>query len=145
MDMTAMQEPGGPRERRHNTKQSTRRRVGSITHNIRTNHQTAAKAGDIMHTPASPSATAFSDSAPAPLSKAMVRRIVFSSSVGNALQWFDFLVYGYFASIIAKQFFPMHDEWLSTLLAIATFGISFLMRPLGAIVLGIYGDRKGRK
>ncbi len=56
-----------------------------------------------------------------------------------------FLVYGYFASIIAKQFFPMHDEWLSTLLAIATFGISFLMRPLGAVVLGIYGDRKGRK
>ena len=81
----------------------------------------------------------------APLSKAMVRRIVFSSSVGNALEWFDFLVYGYFATIIAKQFFPMHDEWLSTMLAIGTFGISFLMRPLGAVVLGIYGDRKGRK
>lgn len=75
----------------------------------------------------------------------MVRRIVFSSSVGNALEWFDFLVYGYFATIIAKQFFPMQDEWLSTLLAIATFGISFLMRPLGAVVLGVYGDRKGRK
>jgi MHS family proline/betaine transporter-like MFS transporter len=75
----------------------------------------------------------------------MVRRIVFSSSVGNALEWFDFLVYGYFATIIAKEFFPMQDEWLSTLLAIATFGISFLMRPLGAVVLGIYGDRKGRK
>ena len=52
-----------------------------------------------------------------------MRRIVFSSSVGNALEWFDFLVYGYFATIIAKQFFPMQDEWLSTLLAIATFGI----------------------
>jgi MHS family proline/betaine transporter-like MFS transporter len=75
----------------------------------------------------------------------MVRRIIFSSSVGNALEWFDFSVYGYFAGIIAKQFFPMHDEWLSTLLAIATFGISFLMRPIGAVVLGIYGDRKGRK
>ncbi|KIG02123.1 MFS transporter [Caballeronia concitans] len=81
----------------------------------------------------------------APLSKAMVRRIVFSSSVGNALEWFDFLVYGYFAATIAKAFFPSHDEWLSTMLAIGTFGISFLMRPLGAIVLGIYGDRKGRK
>ncbi|HTR09065.1 MAG TPA: MFS transporter [Paraburkholderia sp.] len=81
----------------------------------------------------------------APLSRAMVRRIVFSSSIGNALEWFDFLVYGYFAPIIAKQFFPVHDEWLSTLLAVGTFGISFLMRPLGAIVLGIYGDRKGRK
>ncbi|MEX3978783.1 MFS transporter [Paraburkholderia sp. EG287A] len=80
-----------------------------------------------------------------PLSRGMVRRIVFSSSIGNALEWFDFLVYGYFAPIIAKQFFPVHDEWLSTLLAVGTFGISFLMRPLGAIVLGVYGDRKGRK
>ncbi|HKR44226.1 MAG TPA: MFS transporter [Paraburkholderia sp.] len=81
----------------------------------------------------------------APLSRGMVRRIVFSSSIGNALEWFDFLVYGYFAPIIAKQFFPVHDEWLSTLLAVGTFGISFLMRPLGAIVLGVYGDRQGRK
>ncbi|MEX3929704.1 MFS transporter [Paraburkholderia sp. BR10936] len=81
----------------------------------------------------------------APLNRGMVRRIVFSSSIGNALEWFDFLVYGYFAPIIAKQFFPVHDEWLSTLLAVGTFGISFLMRPLGAIVLGVYGDRKGRK
>ncbi|WCM19237.1 MFS transporter [Paraburkholderia bryophila] len=98
-----------------------------------------------MHTSASPSAAASPHAASVPLSKAMVRRIVFSSSVGNALEWFDFLVYGYFATIIAKQFFPMQDEWLSTLLAIATFGISFLMRPLGAVVLGLYGDRKGRK
>ncbi|MGF6773069.1 MHS family proline/betaine transporter-like MFS transporter [Paraburkholderia sp. GAS199] len=98
-----------------------------------------------MNTRTSQSATASPHSTTAPLSKAMVRRIVFSSSVGNALEWFDFLVYGYFATIIAKQFFPMQDEWLSTLLAIATFGISFLMRPLGAVVLGIYGDRKGRK
>lgn len=98
-----------------------------------------------MNIPTSQAATASPHSTSAPLSKAMVRRIVFSSSVGNALEWFDFLVYGYFATIIAKQFFPMQDEWLSTLLAIATFGISFLMRPLGAVVLGIYGDRKGRK
>src|ERR1700744_5299566 len=98
-----------------------------------------------MQNPASTSTSASPHTSPAPLSKGMVRRIVFSSSVGNALEWFDFLVYGYFASIIAKQFFPTHDEWLSTLLAIATFSISFLMRPLGAVVLGIYGDRKGRK
>jgi MHS family proline/betaine transporter-like MFS transporter len=96
-----------------------------------------------LATPAA--ATASPSPAVAPLSKAMVRRIIFSSSVGNALEWFDFSVYGYFASIIARQFFPMHDEWLSTLLAIATFGISFLMRPIGAVVLGIYGDRKCRK
>ncbi|SAK39283.1 major facilitator family transporter [Caballeronia hypogeia] len=90
-------------------------------------------------------ANAESAASKAPLSKAMIRRIVFSSSIGNALEWFDFLVYGYFATVIAKAFFPSHDEWLSTMLAIGTFGISFLMRPLGAIVLGVYGDRKGRK
>ena len=56
-----------------------------------------------MQTHASPSATASPHSAPAPLSKAMVRRIVFSSSVGNALEWFDFLVYGYFATIISAM------------------------------------------
>ena len=100
-----------------------------------------------MNDIASPAAAAAvsPDSAAPPMSKGMIRRIIFSSSVGNALEWFDFSVYGYFAGIIAKQFFPMHDEWLSTLLAIATFGISFLMRPIGAVVLGIYGDCKGRK
>ena len=100
-----------------------------------------------MNDIASPAAAAAASADPAapPMSKGMIRRIIFSSSVGNALEWFDFSVYGYFAGIIAKQFFPMHDEWLSTLLAIATFGISFLMRPIGAVVLGIYGDRKGRK
>ncbi|SAK65060.1 major facilitator transporter [Caballeronia temeraria] len=95
-----------------------------------------------------PGAAATNAEPPAPIaapSKAMIRRIVFSSSIGNALEWFDFLVYGYFATVIAKAFFPSHDEWLSTMLAIGTFGISFLMRPLGAIVLGVYGDRKGRK
>ena len=98
--------------------------------------------------PNAPDAAAMNAGASAPKtmpSKAMIRRIVFSSSVGNALEWFDFLVYGYFATVIAKAFFPSHDEWFSTMLAIGTFGISFLMRPLGAIVLGVYGDRKGRK
>nr|WP_244305790.1 hypothetical protein [Paraburkholderia lacunae] len=93
----------------------------------------------------SQAATASSRSTLAPLSKATGRRIVFSSSVGNAPEWFDFLVYGYFATIMAKQFFPLQDEWLSTLLAIAIVGISFLMRSLGTVVLGIYGDRKGRE
>ena len=102
----------------------------------------------IYGAPDAPSAAATNAETLAPKaapSKAMIRRIVFSSSIGNALEWFDFLVYGYFATVIAKAFFPSNDEWLSTMLAIGTFGISFLMRPLGAIVLGVYGDRKGRK
>jgi MHS family proline/betaine transporter-like MFS transporter len=80
-----------------------------------------------------------------PPSGSRVRRVIVSASIGNALEWFDFSVYGYFAGFIAKLFFPAQDEWVSTLLAIATFGVSFLVRPIGAIVLGIYSDRRGRR
>lgn len=55
------------------------------------------------------------------------------------------LIYGYFAVVISKQFFPSDNETTSLLLAVGSFGISFLMRPLGAIVLGSYTDRAGRK
>ena len=82
---------------------------------------------------------------PASLSAAHTRRIVISSSIGNALEWYDFLVYGFFASIIGKLFFPADDEWVSLLFAVGSFGVSFLTRPVGAIVLGMYADRKGRK
>ncbi|CAJ0774929.1 Proline/betaine transporter [Ralstonia condita] len=79
------------------------------------------------------------------LAPAHARRIVISSSIGNALEWYDFLVYGFFASIIGKLFFPADDEWVSLLFAVGSFGVSFITRPVGAIVLGIYADRKGRK
>ncbi|MGC5184015.1 MFS transporter, partial [Escherichia coli] len=59
-----------------------------------------------------------------------------SSSIGNALEWFDILIYGAFAVVIAKQFFPTGDDSVSLLLTFATFGVSFFMRPLGAVVLG---------
>ena len=76
---------------------------------------------------------------------AHARRIIISSSIGNALEWYDFLVYGFFASIIGKLFFPADDEWVSLLFAVGSFGVSFITRPVGAIVLGMYADRKGRK
>ncbi|WP_433865112.1 MFS transporter [Ralstonia wenshanensis] len=82
---------------------------------------------------------------PATTSAAHARRIVVSSSIGNALEWYDFLVYGFFASIIGKLFFPADDEWVSLLFAVGSFGVSFITRPVGAIVLGMYADRKGRK
>ena len=82
---------------------------------------------------------------PAPTSAAHARRIVISSSIGNALEWYDFLVYGFFASVIGKLFFPADDEWVSLLFAVGSFGVSFITRPVGAIVLGMYADRKGRK
>jgi len=72
-------------------------------------------------------------------------RAVISSSIGNALEWFDVLIYGAFAVIIAKLFFPTENETVSLLVTFATFGVSFFMRPLGAVVLGAYSDRVGRK
>ncbi|KJK17777.1 membrane protein [Burkholderiaceae bacterium 16] len=72
-------------------------------------------------------------------------RAVISASIGNALEWFDLVVYGFFAVTISALFFPNHDETTSLLLTLGTFGVSFFMRPLGAIVIGVYADRKGRR
>ena len=68
-----------------------------------------------------------------------------AACVGNALEFYDLLIYGYFAVVIGKLFFPAQDETTSLLLSVGTFGVSFLVRPLGAIVLGSYADRAGRK
>lgn len=83
-------------------------------------------------------------SAQAPTRRGPWKEII-AASVGNALEFYDLLIYGYFAVVIGKQFFPSDNETTSLLLAVGSFGISFLMRPLGAIVLGSYTDRAGRK
>jgi len=72
-------------------------------------------------------------------------RLIVAASVGNALEFYEILVYGYFAVIIAKVFFPVANDAVSILVTFGTFGISFLARPVGAIFLGTYGDRQGRK
>jgi MHS family proline/betaine transporter-like MFS transporter len=72
-------------------------------------------------------------------------RLIVAASVGNALEFYEILVYGYFAVIVAKVFFPAADEAVSILVTLGSFGVSFLARPVGAIFLGAYGDRKGRK
>jgi MFS transporter, MHS family, proline/betaine transporter len=72
-------------------------------------------------------------------------RIVAAASIGNALEWFDLLVYGYLAVTLSHLFFPSNDENASLLLALGTFGVSYLVRPFGALVLGAYADRAGRK
>jgi MHS family proline/betaine transporter-like MFS transporter len=74
-----------------------------------------------------------------------IHRIIIAASIGNALEWFDFLIYGYFAVTISKVFFPNGDATVSLLLTLGTFGLAYLVRPLGAIVLGAYADRAGRK
>ena len=71
--------------------------------------------------------------------------MIAAASVGNALEWFDLLIYGYFAVTISKLFFPSSDPTVSLLLALGTFGAAYLVRPLGALVLGAYADRAGRK
>ncbi|MFL9926849.1 MFS transporter [Herbaspirillum lusitanum] len=72
-------------------------------------------------------------------------RLIIASSIGNALEWFDFVAYGFFAVTIAKLFFPVGNETVSLMVTFATFGLSYLFRPLGAIVLGWYADKVGRK
>ena len=72
-------------------------------------------------------------------------RVVLAVSVGNALEWFDFVIFGYFSLAIAKQFFPADDPISSLLMSLAVFGAAFVMRPLGAIAVGYYADRAGRK
>lgn len=64
---------------------------------------------------------------------------------GNFLEQYDFFVFGFYATYIAKAFFPADSEVASIMLSLATFGIGFLMRPVGAVVLGAYIDRVGRR
>ena len=64
---------------------------------------------------------------------------------GNFLEMFDFFLFGFFASSIGTAFFPVHDDFARLMLVFATFGAGFLMRPLGALVLGAYVDWMGRR
>lgn len=66
-------------------------------------------------------------------------------AIGNALQFYDFLTYGFFASQIGYAFFPSRDATASLIASLATFGAGYLTRPVGAVLIGIYGDRVGRK
>src|SRR5216683_1363848 len=66
-------------------------------------------------------------------------------SSGNFLEMYDFMVFGYYATAIGKAFFPSGNPFVSLMLSLMTFGAGFLMRPLGAIVLGAYTDRHGRR
>jgi MFS transporter, MHS family, proline/betaine transporter len=77
--------------------------------------------------------------------KKNITRLIVATSVGNALEWYDITVYGYFAAYISRAFFPNDDPTISILLTFGTFGLSYLIRPVGGVVLGAYADRHGRK
>jgi MHS family proline/betaine transporter-like MFS transporter len=72
-------------------------------------------------------------------------RTALAGLIGNVLEWFDFAVYGYFASDIGSQFFPQSSRAAQQLLAFGVFALGFLARPVGSLVLGLVGDRIGRR
>jgi MHS family proline/betaine transporter-like MFS transporter len=74
-----------------------------------------------------------------------ITKLIAAVSIGNALEWFDISSYGYFAVYVSKAFFPNSDATVSLLLTFGTFGLAFLVRPIGGVLLGAYADRHGRK
>jgi len=71
--------------------------------------------------------------------------VIVAATIGNILEWFDFLVYGFFAATLAEVFFPVGNPTTSLLITFGAFGLSYVVRPLGAAVIGTYTDRAGRK
>src|SRR5215472_11759414 len=71
--------------------------------------------------------------------------LIIAATIGNVLEWFDFLVYGFFAVTIAEVFFPASNSTVSLLITFGTFGLAYVVRPLGAVIVGTYTDRAGRK
>jgi MHS family proline/betaine transporter-like MFS transporter len=83
--------------------------------------------------------------AAAPAKPLSLHRTIVAAMIGNVLEWFDFVVYGFFAVTIAEVFFPAHDPTVSMLITFGAFGLAYFVRPLGAIVVGGFTDRAGRK
>src|SRR5580700_4468159 len=78
--------------------------------------------------------------------KAPQLRVIFAACIGSALEWYDFFLYGTAAALVfGELFFPKGDPIVGTMLAFLTFGVGFVVRPLGGILFGVLGDRYGRK
>ncbi|MGG7445706.1 tricarballylate/proton symporter TcuC [Kosakonia oryzendophytica] len=85
-----------------------------------------------------------SEALPAARKKIQVKPIV-QVGAGNALEIYDFMVYGYYARYISQAYFPSDNEYVSLMLTLMTFALGFFARPFGAIILGAYTDRHGRR
>ncbi|MFN5479012.1 MAG: MFS transporter [Chitinophagaceae bacterium] len=79
------------------------------------------------------------------IDKGQMRKVIFASSVGTLIEWYDFYIFGSLAPIIAAQFFPKSDPTAALLSTLATFAAGFIVRPFGALVFGRLGDKVGRK
>jgi MFS family permease len=85
------------------------------------------------------------NAAVAPRTGAVSRKAIAAAVAGNALEFYDFVIYAYFAVYIGRCFFPVGGEFGSLLAAVATFGVGFFTRPLGGVLIGAFADRAGRK
>src|SRR6202162_4863402 len=74
-----------------------------------------------------------------------MRCLTVASPIGNVFEWFDFVVYGFFAVTLAEVFFPAGNPTVSLLVTFGAFGLAYFVRPLGAIVVGGHTARAGRK
>lgn len=83
--------------------------------------------------------------APAPADEAAIRRAVVACGIGQIFEIYDFVIYGLMAGALARAFFPSEDPIAGLLSTFATFAVGFVMRPVGAVVIGAYGDRHGRR
>lgn len=89
--------------------------------------------------------TAAGSLAPQAQGRAQRAKAIAAITLGNGLEFFDFTVYSFFASLIGAQYFPVHGSLNQLLFAVGSFGVGFFMRPLGGVVIGAYADRAGRK
>jgi MHS family proline/betaine transporter-like MFS transporter len=74
-----------------------------------------------------------------------LKRVIVAATIGNVLEWFDFVVYGFLAVTLSEVFFPTSNPTVSLLVTFGAFGLAYLVRPLGAILIGSYTDRRGRR
>lgn len=82
---------------------------------------------------------------PDPVARQSTVRVITAISIGNALEWFEIVIYGFLSVTISKLFFPAESDSVSLLITLGTFGVTFVMRPVGSLVLGAYADAAGRK
>jgi MHS family proline/betaine transporter-like MFS transporter len=75
----------------------------------------------------------------------MRTRVIAASVIGNSLEWYDFTIYAFLATIISKHFFPHSTDTVALLSTFAVFGVGFIARPIGGLLIGLFGDAKGRK
>lgn len=86
-----------------------------------------------------------SDSFNLPHKKSYIKRVILSCMIGNALEWYDFALYGYFATTIGQLFFPKFDPFAALMATFGVFAAGVIMRPVGGIIFGHIGDKIGRK